>query len=103
MIQGQVMVAGSIHAQATYHGAISTLRTECTRICSPASGEGIGENYQADAIDPTKVKDQRPKKTNGEIVHHHVYAKPQGEHLKISHCGPIMLLFRKHSRNAARL
>lgn len=63
-------------ARATYHGSVSALRTECTGVCSPTSGEGVGEDDQADAIDPSKVEDQRPKKTNSEIVHHHVYAEP---------------------------
>lgn len=74
-----------MHAHNTHHSSISAFRTECTDICWPASGKGIGEDYHADTIDPSKVKDQRPEKTNGEVVHHHVHAEPHGEHLKIPH------------------
>lgn len=69
---------------ATYHCSISALRTECAYICYSASGESIGEDDQADTIDPSEIEDQRPKETDGEVVHHDVDAEPQGEHLKIS-------------------
>ena len=92
-----------MHARATYHCSISALRTECTRICCSASGESIGEEDQADTINPSEVKDQWAEKTNSEVVHHDVDAEPQSEHLKISHCRPIVLLFRKHSRDTAGL
>ena len=93
----------SWQSTCAYHGSIPALGTECTGICSPTSGEGVGEDYQADAIDPSKVQHQRSEKANSKVVHHYVYAEPQGEHLKIPHCSRIMLLFRKHSRDAPSL
>lgn len=57
MNQGQVTLVGSVYALTTYHCSVPTLRTECTRIRCSASGESIGENDQADAIDPSELKD----------------------------------------------
>ena len=93
----------SWQSSCAYHGSIPALGTECTGICSPTSGEGVGEDYQADAIDPSKVQHQRSKEPNSKVVHYYVYAEPQGEHLKIPHCGRIMLLFRKYSCDAPSL
>ena len=87
----------------TYHSSISALRTEGTYICYSASGESIGEDDQADTIDPAEVQDQWSKETDCEVVHYDVDAEPQGEHLKISLCAPSMLLLREHSRDAAGL
>ena len=92
--QGPLLVASSMHEFATYHCSVSAFRAECTRICCSTSGESIGEEDQADTIDPSEVEDQWPEKSNGEIIDHNIYAEPQREHLKVSHCSPIMLLFR---------
>ena len=92
-----------MHAHATYHGSIPTLRTECTGICRPARGERIGKDHDADTIDPSEVENQGAQKANGEVVHDYVDAEPQGEHLKIAHCGTIMLLIWEHSCDATRL
>lgn len=92
-----------MHAHATYHCSVSALRTKSTRVRCSASGESICEEDQADAIDPAEIEDQRPEKPHREVVHDHVYAEPQSEHLNVSHCVHLMLLLRKHSRDAAGL
>lgn len=92
-----------MRAPATYHCSISTLRTKGACVCCSTSGESIREEDQADTIDPSEIKDQRPEETNCEVVHDHVYAEPQSEHLNVSHCVHIMLLLRKHSCDAAGL